>query len=244
MQYQTEQAQRTREPHRESTSQDLPDAASTFRAISPHLFRIAYRRVRSIREAEDIVQETWIRWQTCDRSGIRDSQAFLTTATDRLAINAGTSARARHETCVTSIPDLPDSGTSPELAAEREDQVLSALRLILEKLTPVERAVFLLREAFDYPYEEIAGLLQRTQGSIRQHVRRARKHLTNRSRTTVSAAEQRRLVEAFQAATHTGDMNALEQLLAAGALGSQERDSREHLHHFPAGRYQGPPQSR
>jgi len=201
---------------------ELPEAESIFRAVRPRLFRVAYARVKSVREAEDIVQEAWIRWQTCDRTLVHDAPALLTTMAERLAINAGKSAHARYETHVTQLPDRPDRGAGPELIAVRGDEIRAAIRRILETLSPAERAALLLREAFDYSYEEIAEVIQQTPVASRQHVSRARRHLMSDRHSVVSDGEQRRLLQAFVAATRTGDMSALERLLG-GQVAKGER---------------------
>src|SRR5690606_12705889 len=130
--------------------------ASTFGACRPRLTSIAFRVLGDAGEAEDIVQETWIRWQTCDRSTVRNAPAFLATTTTRLALNAAQSARARRETHMGPwVPEPVDIAADPVAAMERAEAVELAVRLILETLTPTERAAYVLREAFDYPYERI-----------------------------------------------------------------------------------------
>jgi RNA polymerase sigma factor (sigma-70 family) len=193
-----------------------PIAASVFADVRPQLIGIAYRVLGSRGEAEDIVQEAWIRWQNCDRSSVRDATAFLATTTARLSSNAVQSARARRETYMNPrLQDPVDTTANPELAAERAEALEFALRLILEKLSPSERAAFVLRHAFDYPYERIAEIVQQTQASVRQHVSRARKRLTGGEGAAISATKHQKLLDAFVAGAQTGNLTALERLFAA-----------------------------
>jgi RNA polymerase sigma-70 factor (ECF subfamily) len=194
---------------------ELDGAVSTFARVRPRLFGIAYRMLGSVAEAEDIVQEVWIRWQTYDRSTVRDAGAFLATATTRLAINTAQSAHSRRETYIGPwLPEPVDTSADPELGAVRGEALEFAVLLVLEKLSPTERAAYVLRQAFDYPYEQIAEIIQQTQGNVRQLVSRARKHLAEEKRRAVSAREQQRLLDAFMVAARTGDLNELETLLA------------------------------
>jgi RNA polymerase sigma-70 factor (ECF subfamily) len=205
---------------------EAPDSVgdSTFAELRPRLFSIAYRSVGDVREAEDIVQETWIRWRNCDRGTVRDARAFLATATARLSSNAVQSARARHETYVdTWLPEPPDATADPALVAERGEAIEFAMRLMLEKLSPNERAAYVLRHAFDYPYARIAEIIEQTQASVRQHISRARKRLTGRQRVAISAGEHQQLLGAFVAGAQDGDLIALEQLFAADSLQGRGR---------------------
>jgi RNA polymerase sigma factor (sigma-70 family) len=196
-----------------------PGAASIFADVRPQLFGIAYRVLGSRGEAEDIVQEAWIRWQNCDRSRVRDASAFLATTTARLSSNAVQSARARRETYMGLRQQGPvDISANPELAAERAEALEFALRLMLERLSPSERAAYVLRHAFDYPYERIAEIVQQTQASVRQHVCRARKHLTGGKRAATSSSKHQQLLDAFVAGAQTGDLTALERLFAADVI--------------------------
>jgi RNA polymerase sigma-70 factor (ECF subfamily) len=183
--------------------------------MRPRLFGIAYHVLGSASEAEDIVQDVWLRWQTADRSVILDPPAFLATTATRLAINLGESARSRHERYIGPwLPEPVDTSTDPQLEAERGEALEFAVLLLLEKLSPTERAAYVLREAFDYPYRQIADILQREEANTRQLVARARQHITGGRCTPVSAAEQRRLLEAFIAAAQSGDLATLEALFA------------------------------
>jgi RNA polymerase sigma factor (sigma-70 family) len=153
------------------------DGLSAFLNVRPRLFGIAYRMLGSAAAAEDIVQDVWVRWQTTDRSVVRDTAAFLATTTTRLAINVINSARSRRETYMApSRPEPVDTSADPALGAERSEALEFAV-LLLEKLSPTGRAAYVLREAFDYSYREIADVLRLGEANTRQLVTRARQHL-------------------------------------------------------------------
>ncbi|MFJ4253548.1 RNA polymerase sigma-70 factor [Microbacterium sp. NPDC090003] len=193
----------------------LHDALETFDAHRRRLFGVAYRMLGSVSDAEDIVQETWIRWQGADRAGIREPAAFLTTIATRLSINALTSARARRETYVGPwLPEPVNTDDDPALGAERAEALQFAVLIMLEKLTPTERAAYVLREAFDYPYPRIAEVISVSVVSARQLVSRARAHLSSERRIAVAPTAQRSLLEAFLVAARKGDAAQLEKLLA------------------------------
>jgi RNA polymerase sigma factor (sigma-70 family) len=190
------------------------DALMAFVEARPRLFGIAYRMLGSVSEAEDIVQDVWLRWQAADRRAVLEPGAFLATITTRLAINLAQSARSRHESYVgTWLPEPVDTRDDPHLGAERSEALELAVLLLLEKLTPTERAAYVLREAFDYPYEKIAEIVQSTEENTRQLVSRARKHISNGRRASVSIDEQRRLLTAFVKAAQVGDPAGLERFL-------------------------------
>ena len=185
--------------------------------VRPRVFGVAHRMLGSVGDAEDMVQDVWVRWQSCDRTAVRDDTAFLVTMTSRMCLNAMQSARARREVHVEPwLSEQIDVQTDPALAVERDDALQCAL-LLLEKLTPNERAAYILREAFDYPYELIGHAIQVTDVNARQIVRRARRHLGTEHREPATSADQRRLVVAFTFAARTGDMSALEEIFAVGA---------------------------
>jgi RNA polymerase sigma-70 factor (TIGR02957 family) len=199
------------------SAEDLEEAAAIFTSLRPRLFGIAYRMLSSASEAEDLVQDVWLRWQTTDRSVVENPAAFLATTTTRLAINALQSARVRRETYVGPwLPEPVDTSADPYLGAERGEALEFAALLLMEKLTPSERAAYVLREAFDYPYGQIAGILESSEPAVRQLVSRARKHMTGERRTPASAAAQRELLASFITAARSGDMRALERLFAPG----------------------------
>lgn len=194
---------------------NLDDALATFQAVRGRLFGIAYRMLGSASEAEDIVQEAWVRWQGTDRSVVQDPPAFLATATTRLAINVLQSARARRETYVGPwLPEPVDTSNDPTLGAERAEALGFAVLVMLERLTPTERAAYVLREAFAYPYAQICEIVQVSEAAVRQLVSRARKHLAGERRREVSRQEQSRLLTAFLSAAKTGDLDELERLFA------------------------------
>jgi RNA polymerase sigma-70 factor (TIGR02957 family) len=199
----------------EKPSPERDDGLSAFADVRPRLFGIAYRVLGSAAEAEDIVQDVWLRWQATDRRVVENPPAFLATTTTRMCINFAQSAQSRRETYVGSwLPEPVDTGSDPALGAERGEALKLAVLILLEKLPPTERAAYVLREAFDYPYSQIAEILQIEEANARQLVSRARKHVTDERRTPVSAREQRRLLETFIAAAQKGDLAALEGLFA------------------------------
>ncbi len=180
----------------------------------PRLFGIARRVLGSAADADDVVQEAWIRWQESDRSDVRDPSAFLATTTTRLALNVGQSARVRRETDFGErLIELVDPAADPVLDAEQRDALARALWTVLETLSPTERAVYVLREAFDYPHRRIAQALGLGEANARQLVTRARRHIAGAPRWTVDVVEHEALVDAFVAAARTGDLARLEDLL-------------------------------
>lgn len=193
---------------------DCSDGLSVFLAVRPRLFGIAYRVSGNAAEAEDIVQDAWIRWQTADRSGVRDPTAFLTTTTTRLAINVIQSARSRRETgTLSTLPEPVDAGGGHESRLEQSEALASGTMALLEKLQPTERAAFILREAFDYSYRKIADVLRLQEANARQLVSRARQHLSGSRRMPVSAGDHNRLIAVFIDAARYGDVTLLERLL-------------------------------
>jgi RNA polymerase sigma-70 factor (ECF subfamily) len=199
------------------------DGLSAFLRARPRLFAIAYRMLGSAAEAEDTLQDVWVRWQTTDRSRVWNPLAFLVAATTRVAINVLHSARARRETCAGSgLPELVDTTTDLGLGVERVEALSCAVRLLLEKLLPTERAAYVLREAFNYPYRHIARILRVEEANARQLVTRAREHVSGGRRAPVSPAEQCRLLNAFVAAARTGDLANLERLFASDAASTTE----------------------
>ena len=191
------------------------DGLSAFAAVRSRLFGIAYRMLGSAAEAEDIVQDVWVRWQSTNRSVVQNPPAFMVKTTTRLCMNLAQSAPARRETYVgTWLPEPVDASDDPGLGAERGEALKLAVLVLLEKLTPRERAAYVLREAFDYSFREIADILHIEEENTRQLVSRARKHIADSRRAPVRADEQRRLLEAFVDAAQKGDLAALEGLFA------------------------------
>lgn len=196
-------------------TQQLDEAESAFAAARPRLFGIAYRMTGSVADAEDLVQEVWLRWQLADRAAVLNPEAYLATAITRLAINESQTARARRETYVGPwLPEPVDTSADPQVGAEQGAVLELAVLMLLEKLTPTERAAYVLREAFDYPYREIAEIVQTSEVATRQLVSRARKHLADERKAPVDRADQRKLLEAFVAAAQAGDLAGLEKLFA------------------------------
>ena len=170
-------------------------------------------------EAEDIVQEVWLRWQTTNRGVVFDPPAFLMTTTMRLCINLYQSARSRRETYVGEWFLEPiDTSADPGLGAERREALRTAFLILVEKLRPRERAAFILREAFDYSYCKIADILRMKEPNVRQLLTRARRRIAEGSRVPAGSTEQRRLLEAFIHAAQNGDLVALEGLFASDGM--------------------------
>ncbi len=193
----------------------LEHAASVFTELRPRLFGIAYRMLGSAAEAEDVVQEVWLRWQDADRDAVQSPPAFLATIATRLSINVARSARARRESYIGPwLPEPIDTSTDPTLGAERGEALEFAFLLLLERLSPTERAAYVLREAFVYPYEQISEILQVSAANARQLVSRARKRLSTGRREPIDRTAHRRLLETFLNAAQSGDVHALENLFA------------------------------
>jgi RNA polymerase sigma factor (sigma-70 family) len=193
------------------------DGLAAFMSVRPRLFGIAYRMLRSAAEAEDVVQDVWVRWQTADRSVVRDAVAFLATTTTRLAINVMQSARSRRETSPGPWrPEPVDASADPERGAERGEGLEAGILLLLEKLSPTERAAYILREAFDYTYRDIGNALRLEEANARQVMTRARQHVADGRKMPANSTEHRRLFEAFVAAAHNGDVASLEGTLCGG----------------------------
>src|SRR6266852_1846012 len=202
--------------HLDAEIHEKSDSLLIFTSVRPRLFGIAYRMLGSAAEAEDIVQDVWLRWQqSANRSAIENPPAYLATTTTRLCINVAQSAHSRRESYIGIwLPEPVDTTADPAVGAERGEALKLAVLLLLEKLSPTERATYVLREAFDYSYDQIASILQMEEANVRQLVSRARKHIADGRRTSVSSNEQRRFLEAFIAAAQKGDMAALEGLFA------------------------------
>lgn len=192
------------------------DGLSAFMSVRPRLLGIAYRMLGSMAEAEDIAQDVWLRWQTVDRSMVRDAAAFLVTTATRLAINVVHSARSRREThSGLSLPEAVDMTADSGLCAERTETLKLAVVILLEKLSATERAAYILREAFDYAYRDIANVLRLEEANARQVVTRARQHLVNGRRGPATSTEQQRFLDSFVAAVQRGDVSGLEGLLVS-----------------------------
>jgi len=197
---------------------DRPDAASVFDEHRGLLTSVAYRVLGSVTDAEDTVQEAWLRWSGVDHSEVRDPRAFLVRVTTRLAIDRLRRARARREAYVGPwLPEPVLTGQDPSEDAAMAESISMAMLVVLETLSPLERAVFVLREAFGMPYAEIADVLGRKEEAVRQLARRARAHVhERRSRFDADQVEQRRVTERFLEATATGDLEGLMAILSPG----------------------------
>ncbi|MCO8273866.1 sigma-70 family RNA polymerase sigma factor [Actinoplanes sp. TRM 88003] len=191
-----------------------PEAVADFESVRSRLFGIAYQRLGRAADAEDVVQNVWVRWQGADRAQVRSRVAFLSTITTRIALNAATSAWSRHETTMDGwLPDPPVESADPAVEVERDDALRGAVRLLVDRLTRAERAVYVLREAFGYPFGEIARLLGLTESSARQTAVRARRNLTERRPAAGDPAEGDGLFEAFRVAARGGGMAGLIEVL-------------------------------
>ncbi|HTM04548.1 MAG TPA: sigma-70 family RNA polymerase sigma factor [Vicinamibacterales bacterium] len=207
----------------------MTDAAASFETYRRRLRGLAYRMLGSMADAEDAVQEAYLRWHGTDRDRVADPRAFLMTTTTRICLDMLKSARARREEYVG--PWLPEpvvdtSALAPDSRTELAEDLSIALLLTLDRLSPLERAAFLLHDVFDFSFSEVAAALDRTDAACRQLATRARSHvreLRPRGAVTASvpsddvAADHARLLSAFAAATQSGDVNALMQMLASDA---------------------------
>lgn len=191
-------------------------ATEAFVAHRNLLFTVAYEILGSAADAEDVLQETWLRWAEVDLDQVRDQRAYLIRITTRQSLNRLRTLQRRREAYVG--PWLPEPLlTAPDTAEDVElaESVSMALMLVLETLTPTERAVFVLREAFDVDYDEIAAAVDKSPAAVRQIAHRARQHVdARRPRTVVSAGERRAALAAFQHAVETSDLQALLGVLA------------------------------
>jgi RNA polymerase sigma-70 factor (ECF subfamily) len=193
------------------------DAFARHRSL---LFTVAYEMLGSASDAEDVVQETWLRWATVDQAGVRDPRAYLVRIVARQALNRlRTLTRRREEYVGEWLPE--PLLTSPDVAADIElaESVSMAMLTVLETLGPAERAVFVLREVFETPYDEIAEAVGKSPAAVRQIAHRAREHVAaRRPRRPVNAAEQQEAVDRFLAAVRDGDLHGLLAVLAPNVV--------------------------
>jgi len=217
--------ERNPSPQRQSDSPDSQGAAARgqdqLAAFDQHrnlLFSIAYRMLGSRADAEDMLQETFLRWQQASETEIRDPRAFLVTVITRLCINQLQSARVKREQYFGQWlpePVMTKAAAESPVISGIDGSLSMAFLMLLERLTPIERAVFLLREVFDYDYGEVAEMLGQSEANCRQILRRAKQHVTeDRPRFDVSPQEQQRMLQQFLEATSHGDMQGLLALLA------------------------------
>lgn len=199
----------------------MTGSVTLFDLHRPRLYAIAYRMLGSVAEAEDVVQDAWLRWHGADRSSVENPEAWLVTITTRLSIDRLRAAKAERENYVgvwLPEPMLMAPPSTPEQIHELADDVSVAFLFMLERLSPDARAAFLMREVFDADYEDIAQTLDKTQAAVRQLVRRARLQLRQGApRETVPRATLRRLLQAFADAMNRSDFHALHALLSDDA---------------------------
>ncbi len=188
----------------------------TFNEQRPLLFSIAYRMLGSAMDAEDIVQEAFVRWHRTSDAEVQSPKAYLSTIITRLCIDQLRSARVQREVYIGPwLPEPLVTEDMPDKNVELADSLSMAFLVLLESLSPTERAVFLLREVFDYDYEEIAKIVDKTEANCRQMVRRARQHITERRpRYEVSQEQRQEITRQFMQACINGDMDGLLTLLA------------------------------
>ncbi|AXV18244.1 RNA polymerase sigma factor SigJ (plasmid) [Neorhizobium sp. SOG26] len=186
------------------------DAAASFAPLRPRLMRVAYRMLGSVADAEDVVQEAFIRWMRADRAQVREPEAFLRRTVTRLCLDHLKSARKTRETYIG--PWLPD----PVVEEEEEEDVTLPLMLALERLSPLERAAFLLHDVFGLEFDEVAASINREPAACRQLAARARAHVREtRTRFQVDKKRGLEIAEAFFTASRSGDMTALSAMLSA-----------------------------
>jgi RNA polymerase sigma-70 factor (ECF subfamily) len=193
---------------------ELNQIAADFERLRPRLTAIADRILGRNGEADDIVQEAWIRWQRCDRDQVISSTALLVTTTTRLALNTASSARARYELPVSVWTREPaDPRPGPTDALDRDETIDVSVELLLQRLAPAERAAFVLRRGFDYAYPDIARAMRVTEANARQLVCRAHRRLRQDRRRPLTSQEHRDLVAALKLAARDGDLASLERTL-------------------------------
>ena len=196
------------------------DAAeeADFESLRPRLFGVAARVLGGAADAEDVVQDVWIRWHRTDRARVRDRTGFLVTATTRVALNVVTSARARREIPIGDrMPEPGHASDDAATDAERTEELALAVLLLMERLSPLERAVFVLREAFEYPFGAIAEAVGVSEPHARQLARRARLRLDGPRRRHVDPAEHGHQLRALRSAARGGDVARLLQVSALTA---------------------------
>lgn len=192
----------------------MNERTATFQSHRPHLLSLAYRLLGSVADADDVVQEAFVRWQAAEEEEIRSPRAYLTTIVTRLCIDDRRSARARRE--VLAGPWLPEPLVEAPSAWALAESASIGLLVLLESLSPAERAVYVLHEAFELEYAEIARIVGKTEDNCRQIARRAKAAIAARTpRFAPTRDERQRLATAFAEATRAGDIAALGALLAA-----------------------------
>lgn len=199
--------------------EDVDVDADVFESVRPRLFGIAYRMLGEVGAAEDVLQDAWLRWDKTDRDAVVEPGAYLATVVTRLAIAELSSARSRREVYVGPwLPEPVDTSADPLLGAERAEALSLAVLLLLERLSPAERAAFVLHAAFDYPHARVAEVLETSEANARQLYARAKRHLDSERSRPVGPGERSRLLAAFAAAAQAGDLESLEGVLAADVV--------------------------
>jgi RNA polymerase sigma-70 factor, ECF subfamily len=209
-------------PNTEEPAAAVPSPLTAFNEHRNLLFSIAYRMTGTVADAEDVLQDAYIRWQQASHDEIRSPKAFLITIVSRLCINLLQSARSQREEYVGQWlpePVVTDRASDPASALWADDSISMAFLVLLERLTPVQRAVFLLREVFDYDYADVAEALGRSEANCRQILRRAKEHVhATRPRFKASPRDQSDLLSRFLHATGEGDLDGLIALLASDVV--------------------------
>jgi RNA polymerase sigma-70 factor (ECF subfamily) len=180
----------------------------TFLAVRNLLLGIARKIVGSTADAEDVVQDAWLRWNRTDREAVRDATAYLCRITIRSALTTMRSAHVRHRSAHELPMDQPEEDADPALAVESVERLREATHVMVRRLTPREQAAYVLRESFRYPYPDIGDLVGCTEVTARQMIRRARLRLRGQPTRWPSAAEHKRLLSAFMEAASAGDASA------------------------------------
>ncbi|WP_321930380.1 RNA polymerase sigma-70 factor [Paraburkholderia guartelaensis] len=200
----------------------MDDDVLAFNGLRPRLQKLAYRMLGSVAEAEDVVQDVWLRWHGAPREAIEDVEAWLVTVATRLCIDRLRAAKLQREQYSglwLPEPELTDPSATPEAVRERADDVSVAFLMLLERLTPEARAAFLLREVFDADYDEVAAAIGKTEAACRQLVSRAKAQLRDeRPRYAVPRETHLRLLQTFVRALESGDLTAINALLSEDAM--------------------------
>jgi RNA polymerase sigma-70 factor (ECF subfamily) len=205
----------------------MPNPAENFEPHRRRLLGLAYRMLGSMADAEDAVQEAYLRWHAADRDMVSDPRAFLMTTTTRICLDMLTSARARREEYIgpwLPEPVLDTAALAPDSRTELAEDLSFALLLILDRLSPLERAAFLLHDVFDFSFAEVAATLERREAACRKLATRARTHvralrprgaIAPQARSDEIDAKHKQLLSTFAAATQSGDLQTLAQMLAS-----------------------------
>ncbi len=209
----------------------------TYTQYRAYVFSIAYRMLGSVMDAEDMVQETFLHWRKVDQAEVKSPKAYLATIVTRLCIDHLRSASVQRETYVgpwLPEPLVTETGPSAEGMSALSDSLSTAFLILLESLTPTERAAFLLREVFAYDYGEVADIIGKSEANVRQIVSRARQHIqARRPRFEPSAADQTALLEQFMQACADGDMSGLMSLLAEDVVEYSDGGGKVHAARKP-----------